>query len=85
LTYLICDAIRYADLKRMDTTAETLADAKAAAEEMARKYGVTVYVIGVVGEVEGAVNPHWVTDPAPKQETSASMIAGYFGFIPTMP
>lgn len=85
MTYLICDAIRYADLKRMDSTAEKISEAKAAAEEMARKYGVTVYILGVIGEVEGAVHPHWVTDPAPQQETAASMIAGYFGFIPTMP
>ena len=32
MTYLIVDAIRLSDLRRMDTTAETTAQAKEAAE-----------------------------------------------------
>lgn len=63
--YLVCDQHRLADLRRMDTTAETVADAKRLAEDMARKYGVRVYVIGVVGEVEGQVESRWTTDPEP--------------------
>lgn len=79
--YLVVDAIRLSDLGRMDTTAQTLQEAKAAAEDIARKYGTRVYILGVVGEVEGMVDPHWVVDPEP----APTYPSGYFGFIPTMP
>jgi len=59
--YLIVDAIRLADLLRMDTTAQTPAEAKELAEAMARKYGTTVTVLAPVGVVEGAVEPRWST------------------------
>ncbi len=56
--YLICDEQRFGDLCRYDTTAETPQLAQQAAEEMARKYG-RVYVLQVVGIVDGRVEPQW--------------------------
>lgn len=79
MTYLICDQYRLADLTRQDTTAETVSEAKTAAEAMARKYGCRVYVIGVVGEVEGQVSPHWAKDPEPPPA------AGWYGIGLAMP
>ena len=60
-TYLIVDAIRLQDLIRMDTTAQTPAEAKALAEAMAKQYGTTVTVLAPVGVVDGAVEPRWAT------------------------
>ena len=60
-TYLIVDAIRLSDLLRMDTTAQTPAEAKKLAEAMAKQYGTTVTVLAPVGEVSGAVEPRWET------------------------
>lgn len=61
MAYLIVDAIRLQDLMRMDSTAQTPAEAKALAESMAKQYGVTVTVLAPVGVVEGAVEPRWET------------------------
>ena len=61
MTYLIVDAIRLSDLLLWDTTAQTPAEAKALAEAMAKKYGLTVTVLAPVGVVEGAVDPRWET------------------------
>ena len=61
MTYLIVDAIRVHDLLRMDMVAHTPAEAKAAAEAMAKQYGITVTVLAPVGVVEGAVDPRWET------------------------
>jgi hypothetical protein len=58
-TYLIVDAIRLHDLRRMDAVAHTPAEAKALAEAMAKQYGITVTVLAPVGVVEGAVEPRW--------------------------
>ena len=62
--YIICDHIRLADLQRMDTSADTPAQAQQAAAEMAQRYGCRVYVLGVVGVV-GVVEcparePQWI-------------------------
>ena len=61
MTYLICDAERVRDLHRMDTTADTPAQAQHLAAGMAQQYGCRVYVLGVVGVVEClATAPQWV-------------------------
>lgn len=58
--YIICDHLRLADLQRMDTSADTPAQAQQAAAEMAQRYGCRVYVLGVVGVVEcPAKEPQW--------------------------
>lgn len=57
------DAIRLADLRRMDTHCESVDEAKAAAEAMAKQYGGKVFILAVVGEVEGVLNPTWNKDP----------------------
>ena len=57
--YLICDHYRMGDLHQSDTTAETPDQARAEAEAMAQKYGCRVYVLQVVGIVEGRVEPQW--------------------------
>lgn len=58
--YLICDHLRLSDLQRMDTSADTPAQAQQAAAEMAQRYGCRVYVLGVVGVVEcPAKEPQW--------------------------
>lgn len=84
MTYLVCDAIRLADLKRQDTAAETVAEAKREAEAMAKRYGVRVYVLAVVGEVEGLVDPRWAVDPDPPEPKAqgAPAIYGWFGMGP---
>ena len=61
--YLITDAIRFADLQHQDTACESVDDAKAAAEAMAKKFGGKVFILAVVGEVEGVLNPTWTQDP----------------------
>lgn len=73
--YLIVDAIRLADLLRMDTVAQTVAEAKAAAEAMARKYGTTVTVLAAVGEVAGVVDPQWAK-PLPAEP---QVVFGWIG------
>ena len=82
--YLVADAHRFADLRRMDTVAETVADAKRAAEEMAKRHGVRVYVLAVVGEVEGQVQPRWAVDPDPPNPKAQGTpaIYGWFGMGP---
>lgn len=61
MTYLICDALRLADLRRMDTVADTPAQAQQLAADLARRYGCTVHVLAVVGTVEcPAREPQWV-------------------------
>lgn len=82
--YLIADARRLGDLRRMDTTAETVADAKREAEAMAKRHGVRVYVLAVVGEVEGEIEPRWAQDPAPPepQAQGAPAIYGWIGVGP---
>ena len=61
MPYLICDHLRLADLQRMDTAADTPADAQHKAAELAKLYGCRVYVLGVVGVVEcPAIVPQWV-------------------------
>ena len=61
MTYIIADHIRLADLQRMDTSADTPAEAQAKAAELAKLYGCRVYVLGVVGVVEcPAIVPQWV-------------------------
>lgn len=52
MNYLVVDHLRLSDLLRQDTPAETPADAQQLAADMARRYGVRVYVLGVVGMVE---------------------------------
>ena len=74
-TYLIVDAIRLQDLLRMDTTAQTPAEAKALAEKMAKQYSTTVTVLAPVGEVSGTVEPRWVT-AIPEADV---VPAGWFG------
>ena len=60
MSYIIADHIRLADLQRMDTSADTPADAQAKAAELAKQYGCRVYVLGVVGVVEcPALEPAW--------------------------
>ena len=61
MTYIIADRLRMDDFKRMDTSADTPADAQAKAAGLAKKYGCRVYVLGVVGVVEcPAKEPQWV-------------------------
>lgn len=62
MTYLICDHLRLADLHRMDTTALTVADAKQAAEAMAKRFGCTVTVLAPVAVCEGGIEPRWTKD-----------------------
>lgn len=62
MTYLIVDAIRLADLIRMDTTAPTVADAKQAAEAMAKRFATTVTVLAPVAVCEGGIEPRWTRD-----------------------
>lgn len=56
---LIVDQYRLADLHNADTTAETLELARAEAEAMESKWACKVYVLQVIGEVEGVVEPRW--------------------------
>ena len=61
MPYLIVDAIRLADLCRMDTVAHTPADAQRLAADMAKEYRCRVYVLGIVGIVDcAAIEPQWV-------------------------
>ena len=61
MQYVIFDYIRAYDIERMDTSADTPAEAQAKAAEMAQQYGCRVYVLGVVGVVEcPAIVPQWV-------------------------
>lgn len=62
MQYLIVDSIRLADLLRMDTTAETQAEASLAAEEMAKRFGCPVTVLAPVAVCEGSVEPRWTKD-----------------------
>ena len=58
--FLIADYIRLYDLERMDTPAETPAEAQRLAEAMAKEHRCRVYVLGVVGIVEcPAIEPNW--------------------------
>ena len=68
MTYLIVDAIRLSDLRRMDTTAETTAQAKEAAEAMATRFGATVTVLAPVAVCEAGIKPRWTKElPAEPQ------------------
>jgi hypothetical protein len=59
--YLVCDALRFGDLRHQDTAALTVEQARQAAADMAQRYGCRVYVLGVVGIVEcPAKEPHWL-------------------------
>ena len=61
MNYIIADAERVSDLRRMDTTADTPEQAQDLAAEMAQQYGCRVYVLGVVGVVEcPATVAQWV-------------------------
>lgn len=62
MPYLIVDAIRLADLCRMDTVAHTQDDARRAAEEMSKLYGCTITVLAPVAVCEGAIEPRWTQD-----------------------
>ena len=62
MTYLIVDAIRLADLHRMDTIAHTPDEAKALAEEMAKRYGTMVTILAPVAVCEGGIEPRWTQD-----------------------
>jgi hypothetical protein len=64
VSYLVTDAIRFADLCRMDTCCESVDDAKTSAEAMAKKYGGKVFILAVVGEVEGLLTQTWNKDPS---------------------
>ncbi len=63
MRYLIVDAIRLVDLQHQDTACESVDEAKSAAEAMAKQYGGKVFILAVVGEVEGVLNPTWTKDP----------------------
>ena len=61
MNYIIADAERVSDLRRMDTTADTPEQAQQLAAEMAQQYGCRVYVLGVMSVVEcPAREPQWV-------------------------
>ena len=61
MNYIIADHLRLADLREMDTTADTPEEAQRLAAEMAQQYRCRVYVLGVVGVVEcPAREPQWV-------------------------
>ena len=61
MIYIIADHLRMDDFKRMDTSADTPAEAQTKAAEMAKLYACRVYVLGVVGVVEcPAIEPQWV-------------------------
>lgn len=88
MTYLVCDARRFADLCRMDVATDDVQTAKAEAEKLARQYGCRTYVLAIVGEVEGQVHPRWVQDPAPPAAQEAASygappVVGWYGI--TMP
>lgn len=76
MNFLICDHFRLGDLRQSDTTTDTPEQARVEAEAMAKKYGCKVYILQVVGEVEGVVEPRWT------QEPDKSPIAGWFGMGP---
>jgi len=60
MTYIIVDNLRHADLCRMDTVADTPAEAQKFAADMAKRYGCTVHVLAIVGTVEcPAKEPNW--------------------------
>lgn len=65
MEYLIVDAIRLADLCRMDTVARTPEEARQAAEEMAKQYGTQVTVLAPVALCDGGVVPRWTQDFPP--------------------
>lgn len=62
MKYLIVDAIRLADLSRMDTVAHTPEEARQAAEEIAKRYGTQVTVLAPVAVCDGGVVPRWTQD-----------------------
>ena len=62
MSYLIVDALRLADLQRMDTCTPTVAEAKLEAEAMAKRYGTAVTVLAAVAVCEGSVEPQWTRD-----------------------
>lgn len=60
MQFLIADHLRKDDFDRMDTTADTPAEAQRLAEEMSRQHKCKVYVLAVVGIVEcPAIEPNW--------------------------
>ena len=68
--YIVMDELRHRDILAQDTTAPTLAQARAAAEALAARFGTRVRVLAVVGEVEGAIEPRW-TQPLPDNSPTA--------------
>lgn len=62
MPYIIVDALRLDDFMRMDTTAQTEAEARLAAEEMAKRFGCPVTVLAPVAVCEGAVEPRWTKE-----------------------
>ena len=65
MTYIIVDALRLGDFHRMDTIARTPEEAKALAEEMAKRYGTKVTILAPVAVCEGSVEPRWIQDLSP--------------------
>ena len=60
MQYVMFDYIRAYDIERMDTVAETSAEAQRLAEAMAKEHRCKVFVLAVVGVVEcPASEPAW--------------------------
>lgn len=57
--HIIVDDHRLYDLGQFDTPAETLADAKAKAEELCRQTGLPCHVLAVVATVRPGLNLEW--------------------------
>ena len=70
MTYLVVDSIRLADLMRADTTAEAPAQAKEAAEAMAKRFGTTVTVLAPVAVCEAGIELHWTKELPPEPQAA---------------
>lgn len=57
--HLIVDNIRLSDLAEFDTPADTLEQARALADEMCQKTGITCHVLAVVGTVHPGLTLTW--------------------------
>lgn len=62
-THIIVDDFRLYDLGQFDTPAESMADARAKAEELCRQTGLPCHVLAVVATVRPGLNLEW--DGAP--------------------
>ena len=76
MTYLVVDAIRWADLQHMDTVADTVTQAKEAAEAMARRFGTTVTVLAPVAVCEAGIEPRWTKDMPAEPQAAFGWIGG---------